>query len=89
MNQRLRQYIIDRERGQCALCGRQGTDLHHEPSRGMGGDKNADQPNRLILLCRECHERRTGRVNCPSGEQAQYKIKIIEYLHKMEGFNNG
>jgi len=87
MNQRLRSYVYTRERGLCALCGRAGSDLHHEPNKKMGGDKDADKPNRVILLCRECHEKRTGRINCPDGEQTKYKIMCIEYLHKKEGFN--
>lgn len=87
MNQRLRQYIADRENGRCALCGRPGTDLHHEPPKGMGGDKEADRPSRLILLCRDCHERRTGRINSPDGEQTDYKMRIMWYLHRMDGIN--
>lgn len=87
MNQRLRRYVFDREGGCCALCGRTGTDLHHEPNKGMGGEKDADRPNRLILLCRECHERRTGRINAPDGEQTDYKMRIVMYLHRKEGFN--
>jgi len=83
MNGKFRQQIINRERGICALCGGYGTQIHHEPPKGMGGDKNADTIQRCVLLCSKCHERRTGGLWCPEGEQAEYKQRILEYLRRV------
>ena len=80
MNQKFRQEITNRERGLCALCGKWGTQIHHEPPKGMGGDKAADTKARCVLLCNECHQKRTGGLWCPDGEQQDYKKRILEYL---------
>jgi len=85
MNPKLRKQIIERDGERCILCGSHGTDLHHEPPKRMGGDKNADVPTRLVTLCQECHSRRTGRINCPDGEQEEYRQMIVGYLRRLYG----
>lgn len=85
MNQKLRNKINDRDGGRCIICGDHGTDLHHEPPKKMGGDRKADVPTRLVVLCKDCHSRRTGRINCPDGEQEIYRQKILEYLRRLYG----
>lgn len=86
MNGKFRDLIIEREQGVCALCFRRGEAIHHEPPKGMGGAVNADIPERCILICNICHEKRTGRIGCPTGEQEEYRRKILEYLARC---NNG
>ena len=39
----------------CESCGAKAVDIHHIEARGMGGDKNADNINNLMALCRQCH----------------------------------
>ena len=39
----------------CESCGVKAVDIHHIEARGMGGDKNADNINNLMALCRQCH----------------------------------
>lgn len=85
MNKKLRQQVLERDGERCILCYGCGTDLHHEPPKGMGGDKKADRPERLVTLCKECHSRRTGRIGCPNGEQEQYRQKIVGYLRGIYG----
>jgi 5-methylcytosine-specific restriction endonuclease McrA len=55
------------EIGKCQRCGKGwrdawlGMDLHHKRSRSRGG---TDQPDNLVLLCRECHSLVEDRA-CP------------------------
>ena len=86
MKAAFRTEIVNRERGLCALCGKWGTQVHHEPPKGMGGDKSADTKERCVLLCNACHGKRTGGLWCPDGEQEEYKNRIKKYL---EAVNNG
>ena len=39
----------------CESCGSKAVDIHHIEARGMGGNKNADNINNLMALCRQCH----------------------------------
>jgi len=39
----------------CEVCGRRGVDVHHIDCRGMGGSKEKDTIENLMLVCRECH----------------------------------
>ena len=48
----------------CEVCGKPGLvglmDVHHIEPRGMGGRKNANTPDNLIICCRECHSKAHG-----------------------------
>lgn len=39
----------------CESCSSKAVDIHHIEARGMGGNKNADNINNLMALCRQCH----------------------------------
>lgn len=49
--------VMDRDLGQCVICGVVGTDGHHRDLVGYGGstDVNRDLPERIVLLCRTHH----------------------------------
>jgi 5-methylcytosine-specific restriction protein A len=38
----------------CEQCGKRAVDIHHVKHRSQGG---TDEPENLIALCRECHEK--------------------------------
>ena len=46
----------------CRVCGSTANDIHHIEPKGMGGRPNADTPDNLIALCRECHEKAHGNI---------------------------
>ena len=48
----IRQSVMERDNGQCQLCNKQATQLHHILFKSYGG---ADISQNLISLCNECH----------------------------------
>ena len=49
--------VMDRDLGQCIICGHRGTDGHHRDPVGMGGssDPDRDAIARIMLTCRGHH----------------------------------
>jgi hypothetical protein len=51
----LRAYIYERDEGRCQRCGRPCLDsehsIQHRRPRQMGGDRNANRPANLVLMC--------------------------------------
>ena len=41
----------------CHICRSQAVDIHHIDAKGMGGNKDANEPDNLVALCRACHEK--------------------------------
>jgi len=60
----------------CRICGASAQDIHHIEPKGMGGRPNADTPDNLIPLCRECHE------------LAHANVYTKEYLKQINGQGN-
>lgn len=84
---KLNRDIHDRDGHRCVICGSpvdDGVKFHHVIFKSHGGD---DSMENGVTLCNCCHTAVHGRVNCPDGEQAEYKALILEYLHRMEGIN--
>ncbi|TAJ44923.1 HNH endonuclease [Methanofollis fontis] len=50
---RLRREIVDRDGGQCVVCGK-GDHLH---VHHIDGDPSHDDPGNLVSLCEHCHAR--------------------------------
>ena len=50
-----REYIKNLFKGQCGLCGKQGTECHHIFYRSEARTRIDDVTN-LFLLCIECHK---------------------------------
>lgn len=51
-----REYIKKLFKGKCGLCGGQGQHMHHITYKSE--DRNLiDDPDNLILLCLECHQK--------------------------------
>lgn len=58
-------YEQDKRGGaRCAVCGAQGVpfDLDHIVGRVRGGPDTVDRVDNLQLLCRPCHEQKTGAL---------------------------
>lgn len=49
----------------CEVCGKTAIDIHHIEARGIGGNKQADNIENLMALCREDHIK--------YGDKKQYK----------------
>tara|TARA_B100000795_G_scaffold244931_1_gene209750 strand:+ start:302 stop:625 length:324 start_codon:yes stop_codon:yes gene_type:complete len=58
----------------CEVCDRTAVDIHHIHARGMGGNKEADTPENLQALCRECH--------IYFGDKKQFKRMLITMHHE-------
>ena len=41
----------------CWICQGQAVDVHHIDAKGMGGNKDADDIENLVALCRDCHSK--------------------------------
>ena len=55
---KIRQRIINRDRGLCQMCGNEGDSVDHITPRSQGG---TDDDNNLQLLCRSCNSSKGGR----------------------------
>jgi len=56
---KIRQRIINRDRGICQHCGNEGDSVDHIVPRNQGG---TDDDYNLQLLCRTCNSSKGGRV---------------------------
>lgn len=56
---KIRQRIINRDRGLCQQCGNEGDSVDHILPRIQGG---TDDEENLQLLCRTCNSSKGGRV---------------------------
>jgi len=56
---KIRQRIINRDRGICQQCGNEGDSVDHIVPRNQGG---TDDDFNLQLLCRSCNSSKGGRV---------------------------
>jgi predicted restriction endonuclease len=57
----------------CESCGAKAVDIHHIEARGMGGNKEADNIENLMALCRKHH--------IEYGDKKQY-IEYLKEIHK-------
>jgi hypothetical protein len=66
----LRQIVIERQRGQCAECGRDIKGVHHKtyPKRW-----EEDSPDNLVGLCGKCHME-AHNINIPKCDRVQQAI---------------
>lgn len=55
----LRQIVIDRQGGQCDICGRDITQIHHKSYPKRWED---DSPDNLVGLCGRCHAEISGKI---------------------------
>ena len=55
---KIRQRIINRDRGLCQMCGNEGDSVDHITPRSQGG---TDEDFNLQLLCRSCNSSKGGR----------------------------
>jgi 5-methylcytosine-specific restriction endonuclease McrA len=55
---KIRQRIINRDRGLCQMCGNEGDSVDHITPRSQGG---TDEDYNLQLLCRSCNSSKGGR----------------------------
>jgi 5-methylcytosine-specific restriction endonuclease McrA len=55
---KIRQRIINRDRGLCQQCGNEGDSVDHIVPRSQGG---TDDDENLQLLCRTCNSSKGGR----------------------------
>lgn len=52
ISDRVRRIITERDGGKCWHCGEtEGLQVHHRRNRGMGGSKELDRYDNLILVC--------------------------------------
>ena len=73
ISQTTRKRVMERDNGQCVLCGR--TDrlqCAHYIGRGQGG---LGIPENLVMLCSECH-----REYDQSAERDEIRAELREYL---------
>lgn len=56
---KIRERIINRDRGICQQCGNEGDSVDHIVPRNQGG---TDDDFNLQLLCRQCNSSKGGRV---------------------------
>ena len=55
---KIRQRIINRDRGLCQMCSNEGDSVDHIVPRSQGG---TDDDDNLQLLCRSCNSSKGGR----------------------------
>ncbi|WP_442508328.1 HNH endonuclease [Novipirellula sp. SH528] len=77
-----KQRIWKRDNGQCRICGRGGSDVHH-----IRYDKGFYNDNYLTLLCRPCHRCFSGDApdHLPDNHSAKNKLARIAELARVVG----
>ena len=66
--QRLRRYILKRDKWRCRICGRPGRmEIDHLVPLEQGGDPW--EPSNLAATCRTCHIRKTAAENTKAGPE--------------------
>jgi 5-methylcytosine-specific restriction endonuclease McrA len=70
----LKEAVIERDGGKYQICGKPGTDIDH-----IDGDSN--DLNKLQLLCRECHNKKTisHMIQIVSEDERYWIVKENQY----------
>lgn len=61
---KVREEVILRAKGRCEICGKPGTEVHHKIHLTLDNLDDpgiALNPDNLLLLCKECHNKMHGR----------------------------
>jgi len=55
---KIRERVLTRDRRTCTSCGQPATQVDHVTPKHKGG---SDDAGNLVSLCRDCHDKKTGR----------------------------
>jgi hypothetical protein len=76
ISDRVRRIITERDGGKCWHCGEtEGLQVHHRRNRGMGGSRELDRYDNLILVC--------SRWNLAMEADADAASEAREFGHKL------
>ena len=82
MDKKIVQAVLERSKGLCEVCHKQGQELHHILS-GNGRRRQHENADSVIMLCSSCH-RGTNGVHGKNGAKLdlQLKLKLQETYFK-------
>lgn len=73
MDEEIVQAVIERSKGLCEVCYREGRELHHIV-KGNGKRKQHESPESIMMLCIDCHRGSRG-IHGRDGHKLDLKLK--------------